>query len=442
MAITSSAALAEITVPSSVLNARNSDDLILTLALKLVSPLQVTVVANDKVPASLRINNNNNSNETPLLLTHRTVILKYLATKIQAFDVMSASMSPWEQAAMTAWISVADSMDSTTNNDLVLSYLEAHLQSHAFLMESSSSVTLADLNLAVTVLLLFNDTATTAVGPNVARWLKTCRATLQRLFMGQDLPFVFDSSSATDCESNGTSTVPVFYNGTEDWSLVLKQATPQPKAEKKPNEVVTQQANEKGVRQQLEKETKQQVPSESKKQASTATPPAAAAPVDFDITAMDICIGKVVKVWHHPESEKLFCQEIDIGSGVVRTIASGLRSYYATEDLLERHVVVIVNLKKRNLAGFASHGMVLCASKDGLVKFIVPPEGAVPGDRVVFGDLVGEPEPESKVAKKKVFEKLAPDLKTNDKGEVCWKGAVAKTPQGILTAELADGQVS
>jgi tRNA-binding EMAP/Myf-like protein len=38
---------------------------------------------------------------------------------------------------------------------------------------------------------------------------------------------------------------------------------------------------------------------------------------------MDIRVGKITKVWKHPDSEKLYCEEIDIG-GETRSIASGL----------------------------------------------------------------------------------------------------------------------
>jgi aminoacyl tRNA synthase complex-interacting multifunctional protein 1 len=39
---------------------------------------------------------------------------------------------------------------------------------------------------------------------------------------------------------------------------------------------------------------------------------------------MDIRVGKIVKVWKHPESEKLYCEEVDMGNGEIRKIASGL----------------------------------------------------------------------------------------------------------------------
>ena len=54
-------------------------------------------------------------------------------------------------------------------------------------------------------------------------------------------------------------------------------------------------------------------------------PKPAAAPVVPDIAQMDIRVGKIVEVWKHPESDKLYCEKIDIGNGEIRQIASGLQ---------------------------------------------------------------------------------------------------------------------
>ena len=50
----------------------------------------------------------------------------------------------------------------------------------------------------------------------------------------------------------------------------------------------------------------------------------------------------------------VLCEEINVGESVVRTIASGIRPHYAAEDLVNRKVCVLANLKDRNLAGFKS----------------------------------------------------------------------------------------
>ncbi len=62
--------------------------------------------------------------------------------------------------------------------------------------------------------------------------------------------------------------------------------------------------------------------------ASSETTPAAQS-ADDNPTLLDICVGRVVKCWDHAESDKLLCEEIDIGEASgPRSIASGLRAFY------------------------------------------------------------------------------------------------------------------
>jgi len=90
--------------------------------------------------------------------------------------------------------------------------------------------------------------------------------------------------------------------------------------------------------------------------------------------------------------------------------------------------------------------MVLCASNADhtAVEFAVPPEGAKIGERVSFEGYDGQPEAENKVAKKKMFEALAPDLQTDGNGEVAWKGAKGLTSAGVCKAinGMANAHVS
>ncbi len=68
-----------------------------------------------------------------------------------------------------------------------------------------------------------------------------------------------------------------------------------------------------------------------------------------------------MKVWHHPDADKLFCEEIDVGEESPRQIASGLRQHYSLEEMQDRKVLVVCNLKPAKIVGFESNGMVLAA---------------------------------------------------------------------------------
>ena len=53
----------------------------------------------------------------------------------------------------------------------------------------------------------------------------------------------------------------------------------------------------------------------------------------------------------------------------------------------ERKVVVLANLKPRNMRGVKSCGMLMAASDASheKVELLVPPEGSLPGQRIWFG---------------------------------------------------------
>ncbi|CAN0268515.1 unnamed protein product, partial [Ectocarpus sp. 6 AP-2014] len=162
-------------------------------------------------------------------------------------------------------------------------------------------------------------------------------------------------------------------------------------------------------------------PGEAKKGAESAAPAAAAAAAaaaEGDPSKLDVRVGTIVKAWEHPDSEKLFCEEIDLGEGANRNIASGLRAFYTLEEMQGRRVIVLANLKPRNIGGFKSNGMVLCASSEdhSVVKIVEPPPGAAIGARVTVSGTEGEPATPAQVQKKKILEKCAPKLKTNSDG--------------------------
>jgi tRNA-binding EMAP/Myf-like protein len=113
-------------------------------------------------------------------------------------------------------------------------------------------------------------------------------------------------------------------------------------------------------------------------------------------------------------------------------------------------VLVLANLKPRKLGGFPSNGMVLCASNAAHtdVRFVEVPASAQVGDRVVFeGDGVGpvcSPLEPNKLAKKKCFETVAPDLVTDAAGVCRFKGApfAVQGSGEACTAPLPNAHVS
>ena len=66
-----------------------------------------------------------------------------------------------------------------------------------------------------------------------------------------------------------------------------------------------------------------------------------------DICKLEFKVGQIVKVWIHPDADKLYCEEIDCGEDQPRQIASGLRPHYTLEQMQGRRLIVVSNLKVR-----------------------------------------------------------------------------------------------
>ena len=96
---------------------------------------------------------------------------------------------------------------------------------------------------------------------------------------------------------------------------------------------------------------------------------------------MELLVGKVVSAEKHPDADKLHAEQVDCAEADgPRTICSGLVPYMSAEDILGKNVVVVANLKPRNMAGIKSAGMLPCANDGGdgnnrKVELLVAPRG-------------------------------------------------------------------
>ena len=176
-----------------------------------------------------------------------------------------------------------------------------------------------------------------------------------------------------------------------------------------------------------------------RRMADDAAPEAPA----FDFSAIDVRVGQFVEAWHHEDSEKLFCEKIDVGEDEPRQIVSGLRAYYELADLEARRVLVVCNLKKAKLGGVESTGMVLCGSDaDGKVEFVEPPADAAIGERVMVEGMDGDALTPNQLKKKKAWEAVSPELKMVG-GVATFRGQPIVTSAGACTTPtVVEGKIS
>lgn len=143
-------------------------------------------------------------------------------------------------------------------------------------------------------------------------------------------------------------------------------------------------------------------------------------------------VGKIVDVSVHPDAESLYVSKIDLGEEQPRTIVSGLVKYIPIEEMKGRQVVVLCNLKPAKLRGIESNGMVLCCKieEEEKLETLAPPADAAPGERILIENYEDGKPDEVLNPKKKVWEKLSVDLKTNADCVAQWQGNNLLTKSG------------
>ncbi|NXG17483.1 SYYC protein, partial [Grallaria varia] len=165
-------------------------------------------------------------------------------------------------------------------------------------------------------------------------------------------------------------------------------------------------------------------------------------PEELIPSRLDIRVGKVISVEKHPDADSLYVEKIDVGEAEPRTVVSGLVQFVPKEQLQDRLVVLLCNLKPQKMRGVESQGMVLCASSVGeprQVEPLDPPSGCCAGERVyVEGYEGGEPDEELK-PKKKVFEKLQADFRVSEDCVAQWKQRNFLTKLGRVSCKSLKG---
>ncbi|KAI0926956.1 hypothetical protein AcW1_007664 [Taiwanofungus camphoratus] len=157
---------------------------------------------------------------------------------------------------------------------------------------------------------------------------------------------------------------------------------------------------------------------------------------------IDLRVGHIIDIKKHPDADGLYVEQIDFGEETgPRTVVSGLVHYIPIEEMRDKYLVGVCNLKPANMRGVKSFAMVLCAtSKDGKedgIELIQPPPNSKPGERVYFeGPDFESATPLSQLnPKKKIFETVQPGFTTLESKEAAWVNPATKSVHRIRTQE-------
>jgi len=147
--------------------------------------------------------------------------------------------------------------------------------------------------------------------------------------------------------------------------------------------------------------------------------------------SLNLKVAKILEVKEHPDAEKLYVMQIDLGKEK-RQIVAGIRKYYTQEDLVGKNIVVVTNLEPAKLRGFESNGMLLAGDDGTNVKLVEAPKSS-PGDQVSYGIPVNE-----SIISYSTFSKVV--LEVKDK-KVLADGNILKTSKEEVNCDISKGKV-
>ena len=172
---------------------------------------------------------------------------------------------------------------------------------------------------------------------------------------------------------------------------------------------------------------------------------------------IDLRVGHILKAVAHPNADSLYVSTIACGDApgtentseyegqTVRTVCSGLNGLIPLEEMQNRKIVAVCNLKPVTMRGVKSCAMVLAASPRlaggevdnhaGPVELVNPPANSKAGDRILFDGWDGEPEAVLN-PKKKVWDMCQVGFTTTDDLGVAFE--VGKVEQ--LKGDLSSGK--
>ena len=97
---------------------------------------------------------------------------------------------------------------------------------------------------------------------------------------------------------------------------------------------------------------------------------------------LNLKVAKILEVKEHPNADKLYILDIDLGAEK-RQLVAGLKGHYTINELKDKKIIVVTNLKYAKLRGVESQGMLL-AGDDGINVGVLTVDKSVLGDKAYF----------------------------------------------------------
>lgn len=153
-------------------------------------------------------------------------------------------------------------------------------------------------------------------------------------------------------------------------------------------------------------------------------------PKEDPFSKLDLRVAKIIGVKDHPNADTLYLLHLDLGKLGKRVIVAGMKNYYSPEEMMNRKIVVVSNLKPANIRGVKSNGMLLAAEDDTGVVSLLDPGDATPGSDIIVEGIDKKPE---EVLEFEEFKKIKMFIDENQKA--VYNNKVLKSEKGDVVSD-------
>lgn len=108
--------------------------------------------------------------------------------------------------------------------------------------------------------------------------------------------------------------------------------------------------------------------------------------IEEKLFPLNLKVAQIIEVKDHPNADKLYVMKINLGTEK-RQLVAGIKGFYSKDELKNKKIVVVTNLKHAKLRGIESQGMMLAAEDNRGNVGLLTAKQSIPGDILKFGNL-------------------------------------------------------
>lgn len=127
-------------------------------------------------------------------------------------------------------------------------------------------------------------------------------------------------------------------------------------------------------------QTHQSSAKEEKSKESSLTPNEDGYITIDELSKVELRVGEILEAGPVEGADKLLFVKVNLGEKGTKNVFAGIKVAYTPEDLVGKKVVVVSNLKPRQMKFGLSEAMLLASGKDKTLSLFVPDRQANPGD--------------------------------------------------------------